>query len=169
MKKIICVLFIFAIVILGNKQKKEEIIIPKESIRFRILANSNSIEDQALKLKIKNDIKHNLISDMNTESYLKTEEDIKKNIHKIENTLKKYNVEYNISYGKNYFPEKEYKGLTYPEGDYQSLVITLGKGTGDNWWCVLFPPLCLMESEESNYEDVEYQLYVNKILSKFKS
>lgn len=168
MKKIICFLFILTIIMLGNKTKKEEVIIPEESIRFRILANSNSIEDQALKLKIKNDIKNNLFSGLNTESYLKTEEEIKKSIVKIEKSLKKYDVEYNISYGKNYFPKKNYKGVTYPEGDYQSLVITLGKGSGDNWWCVLFPPLCLMDAEENNYKDIEYQLYVNKILDKFK-
>lgn len=169
MKKIICVLFIFTIIILSNNQKKEEIIIPKESIRFRILANSNSVEDQALKLKIKNDIKENLFLELNTKSYETTEEEIERNIFKIKNILTKYNVEYNISYGENYFPEKEYKGVTYPEGEYQSLVITLGKGVGNNWWCVLFPPLCLMEAEENNYKDVEYQLYVNKILDKIKS
>ena len=62
-------------------------------------------------------------------------------------------------------PEKEYKGTTYEEGYYESLVITLGSGEGDNWWCVLFPPLCLLEAEDS--DDVEYTSYVKELVDKY--
>ena len=67
----------------------------------------------------------------------------------------------------NYFPSKEYKGVKYEEGYYESLVITLGKGEGDNWWCVLFPPLCLIEGEEDT--EVEYKSIVMEILDKYLS
>ena len=60
-----------------------------------------------------------------------------------------YDKDYKINYGYNYFPKKKYKSVTYKEGMYESLVITLGTGEGDNWWCVLFPPLCLVEADES--------------------
>ena len=60
---------------------------------------------------------------------------------------------------------QEYKGITYDEGEYQSLVVTLGNGLGNNWWCVLFPPLCLLEGEEST--DVEYRSYVMDIVNKY--
>ena len=48
-----------------------------------------------------------------------------------------------INYGKNYFPEKNYKGITYEAGEYESLVISLGEAEGNNWWCVMYPALCI--------------------------
>ena len=67
----------------------------------------------------------------------------------------------------NYFPEKEYKGLTFDEGKYESLVITLGSGVGKNWWCIMFPPLCLLEAKENNLNEVEYKSYVKTMLDKY--
>ena len=63
------------------------------------------------------------------------------------------------------FPKKVYKGKTYQPNNYESLVITLGEGDGENWWCVLFPPLCLLEAEESE-EEVEYNFFFKTILDK---
>ena len=77
-----------------------------------------------------------------------------------------YDKSFNISYGNNYFPEKKYKGLTYKSGEYESLVITLGEGKGDNFWCVLFPPLCTLEVDESN-SDVEYIFFVKEIIDRY--
>lgn len=74
---------------------------------------------------------------------------------------------FKINYGSNYFPEKKYKGITYKEGYYESLVITLGEGKGDNWWCVLFPPLCLIEADESR--NVEYKSFVKEMFDKYFS
>ena len=54
------------------------------------------------------------------------------------------------------------KGIEYDEGYYESLLITLGEGKGDNWWCVLFPPLCLIEAEEST--EVEYKSFIKEII-----
>ena len=65
-----------------------------------------------------------------------------------------YKLPFEINFGLNYFPKKEFKGITYDEGYYESVVVTLGEGLGDNWWCVLFPPLCMLEAEEST--EVEY-------------
>lgn len=168
MKKIICVLFMLTIIMLGKNNNKETVLIPEESIRFRIIANSNSNEDQDLKRKIKNEIQTEIISKLNANSYESTEKTINESTEKINQILENYNTNYSISYGKNYFPEKSYKGVIYPEGEYKSLVITLGEGIGDNWWCVLFPPLCLLEAEENDYEEIEYKLYINKILNNFK-
>ena len=67
----------------------------------------------------------------------------------------------------NYFPSKTYKGIVYDGGYYNSLVVTLGDGEGDNWWCVLFPPLCLMEENETT-SDVEYKFFVKSIIEKFR-
>ena len=53
----------------------------------------------------------------------------------------------------------------YNEGYYESVVVTLGEGLGDNWWCVLFPPLCMIEAEEST--DVEYTTIVKEVIDKY--
>ena len=88
-------------------------------------------------------------------------------IPEIEEKIKVYTNDYKINFGNNYFPEKSYYGVSYPEGNYESLVITLGKGLGDNWWCVLFPPLCLLEAQKDNLEKVEYTFFIKKIIEKF--
>ncbi len=75
--------------------------------------------------------------------------------------------DYKVDFGPNYFPKKVYKGVVYDEGIYDSLVITLGNGKGNNWWCVLFPPLCLLE-ENTTTTDVEYKLFVSRIIESFK-
>ena len=78
-----------------------------------------------------------------------------------------YDKDYKINYGYNYFPKKKYKSVTYKEGMYESLVITLGTGEGDNWWCVLFPPLCLVEADESTTSDAEYTFFIKEIIDKY--
>ena len=169
MKKIIILLFMITLVTFFCNNKKENIIIPNNAIRFRIIANSDSTVDQELKKTIKNDINKNFISKINANSKQNTEKQIKTNLTSLDNILKKYNVEYNINYGQNYFPKKIYRGIQYNEGLYDSLVITLGNGLGANWWCVMFPPLCLLEADENNYSDIDYQLYIKKIISNKKN
>ena len=66
---------------------------------------------------------------------------IKNNIPTFRTILNNYQVQYDISYGDNFFPSKTYKGIKYPAGYYNSLVITLGQGLGENFWCVMYPPL----------------------------
>ena len=82
-------------------------------------------------------------------------------------TRKLEELGYKVNFGINYFPEKNYKGVIYEEGYYESLVVTLGSGNGENWWCVLFPPLCLMEGEETNTDEVEYKSFVKEMIDKY--
>lgn len=167
MKKWIIFLFIISLVVIFTK-KEEDIIIPNNAIRFRVIANSNTVEDQQEKLIIKEKIEkeiYNLISNASNTNEVRNL--INENIETIEDIVKSYNTPYNINYGLNHFPTKNYKGIMYQAGDYESLVITLGEGMGQNFWCVLFPPLCLLDNEESDVSEVEYQSYVKKILNKF--
>ena len=173
MKKVIMLITmcITLYVIIGNVVAKNDII-PEEAIRIRVIANSNSDYDQSIKIKVKEQVEkdmYNLLKD-------------KKNLEEVRNTIKgnleqekrnistilkqeEYELPFEINYGYNYFPEKEFKGIKYKEGYYESLVVTLGEGLGDNWWCVLFPPLCMIEAEEST--DVEYTSIVKEIVSKY--
>ena len=135
--------------------------IPDDALRIRVIANSNSDYDQEIKKIVKENIQYKLYELLkNTKGIDEARKIINNNLNDIDNNVKEtlqllnYELGYDINFGLNYFPSKEYKGVTYDEGYYESLVITLGEGKGDNWWCVLFPPLCLLEAEEST--EVEY-------------
>lgn len=167
MKKLIIALFLVTVLILVNK-KETKILIPEDAIRFRIIANSNKIEDQTQKIKIKEEMEPVIANILSTSNSLdETRKEIKNNMYEVKDILNKYDISYKINYGFNYFPEKNYKGVTYKAGEYESLVVTLGDGLGDNWWCVLFPPLCLLEASEDDYEDVVYTSYVKELLNKY--
>ena len=85
-----------------------------------------------------------------------------KNDDGLNNILNKYINNYSINYGYNYFPEKTFKGIKYPAGNYESLVIKIGDGSGDNWWCLLYPPLCFIDEDST-----EYKSLVKDIINKF--
>lgn len=167
MKKIIVFLFIIIVCSIYINEK-ENILIPDNSIRFRIIANSDKEEDQLLKLTIKNDVEKELFKLLkNTSNIEEAREVISNNIPLIEEIVNKYDIKFDISYGNNYFPEKEYKGIKYKEGNYESLVIKLGQSVGKNWWCVLFPPLCLLD-EQTNLSDKEYRFFIYDIINNYK-
>lgn len=166
MKKILYILSIIFLLIIFINMKNNQTI-QDESIRFRIIANSNSLEDQNLKKLIKRELEINLFPLLeNSQSIYETRNIIHQNKNLIDEILSKYNVDYDINYGINFFPKKEYDDYVYQEGNYESLVIKLGKAKGNNWWCVMYPPLCLIDQNSNNKEDIEYKLYIKEILQK---
>ena len=142
MKKIIIVMLIATgIMIYGNKSS--ELIIPKEAIRFRVIANSDEKVDQDIKLLVRDELQTKITSDLESSDGLATSRKIlSSNIDNykqvVATTLENNNIQepFSINYGLNYFPEKTYKGVKYQEGNYESLVVTLGSGEGKNWWCM---------------------------------
>jgi len=167
MKKIIIVLFSITLIYVLYSGE-EQILIPEESLRFRVIANSDEQKDQQLKLEVKESVEAEINKLMVQANNIKeARELIQKDLGNIEEIVKSFNVPYEINFGMNYFPEKEYKGLTFDEGKYESLVITLGSGVGKNWWCIMFPPLCLLEAKENNLNEVEYKSYVKTMLDKY--
>ena len=170
-KMLILSVFIGIYIILGNIGEKEQII-PNEAIRMRVIPNSNGVNDQAIKEKVSEDLKYKIASILeNTKGVGDAREIIEKNLTEIDKSIKtllkkeNYKLGYNINFGYNYFPEKEFKGIIYDEGMYESVVVTIGEGKGDNWWCVLFPPFCLIEAEEST--DIEYKWYIKELIDKY--
>lgn len=128
-------------------------VIPDEAIRLRILANSDSEEDQALKRKVRDEVNAVItewvadMTDINEARQLiadriPTLRSIVEDVLEEENKQQAIDVEYgeNIS-----FPAKLYGSYMYPPGEYEAVLITLGDGEGANWWCVLFPPLCFLD------------------------
>ena len=171
MKKLILVIFMIICfyVCLGHVSS---LVIPEDALRIRVIANSNSEYDQNIKTIVKDNIQYKMYDLLkDTKGVDEARMIINDNLNYIDQEVKKtlnslnYNLGYNINYGLNYFPSKEYKGVVYNEGYYESLVITLGEGNGDNWWCVLFPPLCLIEAEAS--DEVEYTSFVKELLEKY--
>ena len=164
MKKIIIILSIMSFIFIISNH--DQIVIPKSAIRFRIIANSDSLKDQNEKLKIKEELIKTIIPNITTANNIKESRTaIEQAIPQIDNKLKTYNIKYNIDFGQNYFPSKDLNGISYPSGNYESLVITLGDGIGKNWWCVLYPPLCLIENK-TNSSNIEYKSLIKEIISK---
>ncbi|MBR1718166.1 MAG: stage II sporulation protein R [Bacilli bacterium] len=171
MKKILIILSISFIVIMMNTRASSKLI-PDEAIRFRVIANSDTEYDQKIKMIVKEKVEKELYKILkNTKGIDNAREIIKDNVGIIDSIVNKtlieenYDKTYDVNYGMNYFPEKEYKGVKYKEGYYESLVIKLGEGKGKNWWCVLFPPLCLVEAEES--DKVEYKFFIKELIDKY--
>ncbi len=170
-KLILIILTIVTIYVVYNNVKAEEIVIPNTAIRLRVIPNSNNLLDQEMKAKVKEYLENNLYKNFaNINNIDEARIMINNNIPKIEEDItsifkeNNYNTNFKIKYGNNYFPEKEYKGIIYEEGYYESLVVEIGEAKGDNFWCVLFPSLCLLETEETT--DVEYKLGVLELINK---
>ncbi len=119
-------------------------------IRMHIIANSDDFYDQKIKLEIRDKI---------LEKYSFAAEDITGEIQYIGNNLDKITADVNswledagMYYGakahltRDYFPTKNYGGLSLPRGEYTAFKVVLGNGQGKNWWCVMFPPLCFADS-----------------------
>ena len=175
MKKTLLVLGIILGTYMIIGVKAEELIeIPNNAIRIRVIANSNSEYDQEKKQEIRKEVQlymQDLLKDAKTTEEARTI--INNNLNNLNKELDNYltqinyNKEYKINFGLNYFPEKEYKGIKYKEGLYESLLITLGEGKGNNWWCVLFPPICLLEAEETEKNNIEYKSLVKELIKKY--
>lgn len=127
--------------------------IPEESIRLRILANSDSVQDQALKRRVRDAI----VEQMNTwvsgpttleEARAIIAERIPELTAVVEREVGRAGYSYTskVELGMVPFPAKMYGNKVYPAGDYEALRVTIGSGAGQNWWCVLFPPLCFVEA-----------------------
>ncbi|MDD3340720.1 MAG: stage II sporulation protein R [Bacilli bacterium] len=171
-KTILLLLLIFGTYFSVSKLIESKELIPKDAIRMRVIGNSDSVYDQNVKMKVKEKVEKEVFSTLkNTKGIKEARTKIKKELPNLDKSVlhvlqdEKTSLVYNIHYGMNYFPEKEFRGVTYKEGEYESLVVTLGEGKGSNWWCVLFPPLCLVEATESS--DVEYKLFIEEMMDKY--
>lgn len=141
-------------------------------IRFRIISNSNSAKDIIIKQQVSDKVSKILFDKGNTREDVRN--NIIENINLIEAETNKvfnennYSKKFNINYGYNYFPEKEFDGKRLKEGIYESLVLTIGEGKGDNYWCILYPPLCMIDNTKEVKNKIEYKFkiieYIKKLL-----
>lgn len=124
-------------------------------VRLHILANSDSDEDQALKLKVRDkvlaratEILENSSDRSEAEQVLNNDLSNLQTIAEQEIQAEGYDYPVSTELQETVFPTKEYDGFTLPAGDYLALRIVIGEGQGHNWWCVIFPPLCTQETTD---------------------
>lgn len=135
--------------------------IPQEVLRLHIPANSDSEYDQAVKLKVRDYILEEYGAQLSgCVSREEAVEAVRRLMPDIEKSCCEYLSQQGADYGARaeltemYFTTREYENVTLPAGDYLALRITLGSGEGHNWWCVMFPPLCIPMASEPIDEDV---------------
>lgn len=135
----------------------EDAKIPDEAIRLRILANSDSEQDQKVKRQVRDAVNEQIatwVGDLTSirqarhvikDHLPQIQENVAQKLHKLG-----VNQSFNVKFGNVKFPTKIYGNYVYPAGTYEALLITLGKGAGANWWCVLFPPLCFLDFDNGD-------------------
>ncbi|OCL28104.1 stage II sporulation protein R [Orenia metallireducens] len=138
-------------------------------LRLHIVANSNTLEDQRIKRDIRDEIikrTSKLFASLNNPFQAKAvvEENLSYIKDIVEDKLAEYNKDYKVhlELGKFQFPTRSYGDKTLAAGEYEALKISLGKGAGENWWCVLFPPLCFVDSMDKLSEDDLKELAANE-------
>lgn len=131
---------------------QEATVIPNEAIRLRILADSDTDKDQAIKRLVRDEVNKEItkwVKDLTSlddarnviKSKLPEIQAIAENVVKSEGSTQSVKTEFD----KVQFPTKLYGQFLYPAGEYEAILITLGEGEGANWWCVLYPPLCFLD------------------------
>jgi stage II sporulation protein R len=140
----------------------------KNVIRLHILANSDSDADQSLKLKVRDlvlkDWGGKLAAAGTASAAWKELNGLLPDIQKdISSFLKDQDAGYGVELktGTYNFPSRDYNGVIFPEGKYHALRIELGSGAGHNWWCVMFPPLCLVGDDG----DMDMEQYMDLVES----
>lgn len=151
-----------------DESKKMQRQISEKIIRFHVRANSDSDEDQALKLKVKDNVVAYLkdamkASDSKTNSITYIKEHLDDITDIADATIKNegYNYKATAYMTNEFFPTKVYGDVTIPCGNYDAFRIDIGSSGGQNWWCVLFPPLCFVEGSYGIATDESKMLLKN--------
>ncbi len=134
-------------------------------VRIHIRANSNAEDDQTVKLKVRDAVTLYLtgcLADCKTKDEALSVLDAESNnLTQIANStlyINGFDYSSRVSINREDFPEKTYDGYVFPQGTYDALILNLGEGAGDNWWCVAFPPLCFVP--QGSGEEVVYKSWV---------
>ena len=164
------VVFMLSLCVYANTLSKD---LQTGLIRLHILARSDSEYDQRVKLQVRDEIL-NAVGDIpitDTDTFVKTAEE------SANNYLAANNIPYKAKaqYGTFLFPRKSYGNITLPQGKYKGVRVILDEGNGQNWWCVMYPPLCVTGKADKaqlvlqeNLNDESYELITKKPKVRFK-
>jgi len=147
---------VLAALVVGSWLQREQRELADSVIRFHVIANSDSQEDQSLKLAVRDRV---LAQAEKLYPQDATLEEARQALEGHLNALaaagravveeQGYDYPVSAQLTRCWFPTKEYEGFALPAGDYEALRIVIGEGAGQNWWCVAFPPLCLGAASET--------------------
>ena len=167
-KRFFLTMFILAIVSLsfyGCSDNYDDV------IRIHIRAHSNSVEDQEVKLKVRDSVVDYITPLLlNAIDVIEVKDILLDNITNIEHVAdavpekEGYSYTSSASINREYFPTRVYGEYSFPADYYEALIINLGSGTGDNWWCVAYPPLCFVGDGEG---DVVYKSKILEIIERY--
>lgn len=173
-KSLLCSLFLAVLFNFASFQTKCENISQKV-LRVHILANSDSKEDQELKLKVRDKIldyaKKEFISVENKEDAIVLSEnslDKIKNVAESEIRNLGYDYGVKVEIVNMHFNTRQYDNITLPSGNYDALRIIIGKGQGKNWWCVMFPSICIGSCQNDDKTDVVFNEEEKEIIENEK-
>ena len=162
----------FLITVFYNENVKEDA--NAAYLRVHIRANSNSSEDQDVKYKVKAAVVDYLtLKIANGSTFNDAYEILNSNLENIEavadNVLRDngFNYKTEALLKDEYFPTRSYGEYTLENGYYDALIVNLGSGKGDNWWCVVYPPLCFIGSEGSVTKNIKYKSKLVEIVKNF--
>ena len=150
-----CLLLAFLFTMAGRRQSDAAMAarIAPEILRFHVLANSDSDEDQQLKLRVRTLLLDSIYEELGENASLDdTKEYVLANKDSLEQEAEDYMKAEGYDYPAHmevtecYFPTKTYGDMVFPCGTYDAVRVEIGKGKGHNWWCVLYPPLCFVDS-----------------------
>ena len=145
-------------------------------VRLHIIANSDSAEDQRVKLLVRDALLSCEKQSMQAVSYADSAErtlmqDASAMLSKANAVLRENGCAYGarLAIGDYDFPDREYAGKVYPAGEYRALRVVLGEGEGKNWWCVMFPPLCILELDageidSEEMDEIRFKSYILELL-----
>lgn len=136
-----------------------------ELLRLHIRANSNSAADQSVKLKVRDAVNAYIERNVKKSTFEEAYADIGSRLDEISAVATAVLEKNGFYYGAHakltneYFPARQYGDRTVEEGYYDALIIELGQAKGDNWWCVIYPPLCYGESDSFSYKSFFAELF----------
>jgi len=158
---LIAILLVFSLsahMVRANARHKEELQlgIAADIIRFHVIANSDSDEDQALKLIVRDRLVKELSPQLSkTDTLLEAKALVSTQLENLQALALQiiedhgYHYSVKVTLEECYFPLKVYGTYTFPPGYYEALRVQIGKAEGQNWWCVMFPPLCFVDETYS--------------------
>lgn len=167
---LICIMgCIIGAMFLHNIYEKNDAGKSQDVFRLHILANSDADYDQELKLKVKNAVATTVAEDMSAlgidsksdaMKYMEENSDRYTNLAKTIVSVEGYDYDVTATIGKHWFPIKMYGEALYPAGEYDAYRMLIGSARGKNWWCVLFPSLCMVD--EACHVEEEWESNIEK-------
>jgi len=175
MKQLIALFFIIAaaaVVLVGLPAEHKQT--EADFLRLHVRANSNSAADQDIKYVVKQEIVNELtplFTDVTSKEQAMHR--LNDNLWRIKAVADRvleqagFNYTSRVGLRTEFFPTRSYNEYSLPEGVYDALIVELGSGTGDNWWCVVYPPLCFLENNIGGDKGVVYKSKLQEIIKRY--